>query len=91
MENYGLRRRAIAAKEDRMSPPSITGKKALPADLPPSLHDDQVLNFKQAAAFRGVSLATLRRQDAAGKLPTIQLSERRKGLRVRDLKALRIA
>lgn len=70
-----------------MSIDETIGKKPLSAELPRFLHDDQVLNFKQAAVFRGISVATLRRQHAAGKLPTVQLSERRIGLRVSDLKA----
>ncbi len=75
-----------------MTRPDITGKKSsLPAALPARLHDDQILNLKQAAAFLGVSLSTVRRLHASEKLPTIQLSERRVGARVADLKAHRAA
>jgi excisionase family DNA binding protein len=73
-----------------MSRPEVTGKKSLSAELPPTLHDQMFLNPKQAAAFLGVSLATVRRLDWAGKLPFVSISERRRAIRVADLKALAI-
>lgn len=65
---------------------SAKSKKPLSADLPSILLDDQVLNFKQAAKFRGVSISTMRRLHTAGKLRVVRLSERRLGVRVADLK-----
>ncbi len=69
------------------SPEKDRKKAAIPDELPGTLHDDQVLNLKQTATFLGVSLSTVRRLHAAGKLPTVQISERRVGARVADLKA----
>ena len=53
--------------------------------LPDDLRYERILNFRQAAELKGVSVATLRRQHKAGKLSVVQLSDRRLGLRVRDL------
>ena len=53
--------------------------------LPDDLRYERVLNFRQASELKGVSVATLRRQYKAGKLPVVRLSDRRLGLRVRDL------
>jgi excisionase family DNA binding protein len=74
----------------KMLAPAVIGKKSLSADLPPTLHDEMFLSAKQAAAFLGVSLATVRRLDWAGKLPFVSISERRRAIRVADLKALAI-
>lgn len=63
-------------------------KRPIPAELPARIEDEVFLNLKQAAAFLGVSLATVRRLGARGKLPVARLSERRVGVRVGALKAL---
>ena len=55
-------------------------------DLPDSLTPERFLSAAQAARFIGLSRPTLNRMKRAGKLPpAIQISERRIGLRVRDL------
>jgi len=52
----------------------------------PDLRPEQILDASQTARLLGVSIATLRRMDAAGKLPrAVWLSERRKGWIFRDL------
>jgi predicted DNA-binding transcriptional regulator AlpA len=54
--------------------------------LPESLTAERILRAAQAAQLYGVSIATFRRLKRAGKLPpSLQLSERRIGWRVRDL------
>jgi NADH/NAD ratio-sensing transcriptional regulator Rex len=44
-------------------------------------HPDQILSFKEAAAFLGVSQATLRRRE----IPVVRLGDRRRGYRVQTL------
>ncbi len=54
--------------------------------LPQSLEPERVIDARLGAALLGLSIATFRRLDRNGKLPGgIQLSERRRGWRVRDL------
>jgi hypothetical protein len=48
--------------------------------------DDQILTEEEAARYRRVHVATIRRQRRKGKLRFIQLSQRRFGYRLRDLK-----
>jgi len=55
-------------------------------DLPDSLTPERILSAAQAAQFIGISRSTFTRMRRAGKLPpSLQLSERRIGWRVRDL------
>ena len=55
--------------------------------LPDSLNDQRVLDARQSAELIGVSIATFRRLGWAGKLPpSIQVSDRRLGWRVSDLR-----
>jgi len=54
--------------------------------LPKDLAGERILSFKQGAELFGVSVATFRRLYEAGKLgPAIRTSERRLGLRAKDL------
>jgi predicted DNA-binding transcriptional regulator AlpA len=54
--------------------------------LPDGLGLERILSARQSAELLGISLATFRRQHWAGKIPpTIRLSERRLGWRVKDL------
>lgn len=54
--------------------------------LPDFLQQERILDDRQGAQLFGVSIATWRRLDHAGKLPpAIQVSTRRRGRRVRDL------
>jgi predicted DNA-binding transcriptional regulator AlpA len=54
--------------------------------LPEFLNEERILDFRQGAQLYGVSTSTWRRLDRAGKLPpSVQVSARRKGWRVRDL------
>jgi predicted DNA-binding transcriptional regulator AlpA len=54
--------------------------------LPDVLGQERILSAQQAAELFGVSIATFRRQQWAGKLPpAVQVSDRRLGWRVRDL------
>jgi hypothetical protein len=57
-------------------------------ELPLSLEDLKVLTLKEIAALEGTCVPTLRRQIAAGDgPPLIQLSARRRGIRVGDYRA----
>lgn len=69
--------------------PSTAGPRRIsPGVLPQSLDANRVLSARQVADLLGISIATLRRQYWAGRLPTaIRLSERRVGWRVQDLLA----
>jgi len=50
--------------------------------------DDRIVSLNEAAEAAGVSICTLRRRIDAGAGPhVIRLSERRVGIRVRDLKS----
>jgi predicted DNA-binding transcriptional regulator AlpA len=54
--------------------------------IPDSLTPERILSVAQGAQLYGISVATFRRLKRAGKLPpSLQLSERRIGWRVRDL------
>lgn len=67
-----------------MKPEEIDKRKS--KQLPAFLQQERVLDARQSAELRGVSIATWRRMDRAGKLPpAVQVSTRRKGWRVRDL------
>ena len=57
------------------------------AQQQPQLDDNFVLNPTQAAAFLGVSLRAFQRKSALGEVPKIQLSPRRVGYRLGDLRA----
>jgi predicted DNA-binding transcriptional regulator AlpA len=61
-------------------------EKPINKPLPDFLQNERILSFRQGAELWGVSIATYRRLDRAGKLPpAIQLSERRRGHRAKDL------
>jgi len=69
-----------------MAQPQITEKQL--ATLPSGLDGLRILSARQGAELLGVSLATFRRLDWAGKLPpAIWLSDRRKGWSVGRLLA----
>jgi predicted DNA-binding transcriptional regulator AlpA len=54
--------------------------------IPDILTPERILSVAQGAQLYGISVATFRRLKRAGKLPpSLQLSERRIGWRVRDL------
>lgn len=68
--------------------PEKACKRPLSAELPSRLADDTFLNAKQAATYLGVSLATVRRLDWSGRLRFVAISDRRRAIRVADLRAL---
>ena len=56
--------------------------------LPEVLEHQRILSARQASEMLGISIATYRRLQWAGKLPVaVQVSERRIGWRVADLVA----
>lgn len=57
-----------------------------PSNLPPEIVQNRVLNYREAAAFLGISPATFERLIYGGDgPPLVVLSERRRGVRLRDL------
>lgn len=55
-------------------------------DLPPELAGARILSEREAAAFVGLSVATMERKRTLGRGPRfVRLSERRLGYRVNDL------
>jgi hypothetical protein len=57
-------------------------------ELPDNLLDDRVVNFDQTAAAANIHPRTLRRYSARGIGPRVtRLSERKFGVRIRDLRA----
>lgn len=60
--------------------------KLIDESLPDFLQRERILSRQQGAKLIGVSYATFCRKERAGELPpAIQLSERRRGHRVKDL------
>ena len=62
-----------------------TSKKAV--ELPAAIHPEQSYSREVAAAFLGVSLATVDRLIKARRLPARKVSARRVGIRGRDILA----
>lgn len=66
---------------------ALTATTARRSQLPPSLDDDRVLAAPKAAEMLDVSVSALRRNAASGRLPApVQITARRLGWRVRDLR-----
>jgi predicted DNA-binding transcriptional regulator AlpA len=53
--------------------------------LPKELQDRRILSAVQAAKLLGVSIATFRRLDRAGKFPRVQIGDRRLGWKVAEI------